>query len=74
MKKYTRLITTFSIVFIAILMMALTYKDYLTNPWTRDGQVRAEVIQIAPRVSGPVVNLPIIDNQFVKKTTYKLNL
>ena len=40
--------------------------DYVTNPWTRDGQVRAQVIQITPRVSAPIVRLPIKDNQFVK--------
>ena len=32
----------------------------------RDGQVRANVIQVAPRVSAPIINLPIRDNQFVK--------
>jgi len=44
----------------------LKYWDYIAHPWTRDGQVRANVIQIAPRVSGPIVRLPIHDNQFVK--------
>ena len=44
----------------------MKYWDYITNPWTRDGQVRAQVIQITPRVSGPLVNLPVVDNQFVK--------
>jgi multidrug resistance efflux pump len=42
------------------------YRDYVVNPWTRDGQVCAQVIQITPRVSGPIVDLPIRDNQFVK--------
>jgi multidrug resistance efflux pump len=28
--------------------------------------VRAQVIQITPRVSGPLVKLPVADNQFVK--------
>ena len=37
------------------------------RPWTRDGQVMAQVIQITPRVSGPLVRLPIKDNQFVRK-------
>ncbi|RLA83069.1 MAG: efflux transporter periplasmic adaptor subunit [Epsilonproteobacteria bacterium] len=45
------------------------YQDYFNNPWTRDGQVRAQVIQISPRVSGMVTNISIIDNQFVKKGT-----
>ncbi len=45
------------------------YQDYFNNPWTRDGQVRAQVIQISPRISGMVTNISIIDNQFVKKGT-----
>ncbi len=47
-------------------VVLLKYWDYVANPWTRDGQVRANVIQITSRVSGPIVNLPIRDNQFVK--------
>ena len=43
------------------------YWDYVVNPWTRNGQVRANVIQVAPRVSGPIVELPIVDNQSVRK-------
>ena len=43
------------------------YWDYVVHPWTRDGQVMAQIIQITPRVSGPLVQLPILDNQFVKK-------
>ena len=51
---------------IAVVAVLLKYWDYVVNPWTRDGQVRAEVIQITPRVSGPIVKLSIQDNQFVK--------
>jgi multidrug resistance efflux pump len=54
------------IVLIAAAVFAFKYWDYITNPWTRDGQVRAQVIQITPRVSGPLVKLPVVDNQFVK--------
>jgi multidrug resistance efflux pump len=54
------------VVLIAVLVIAFKYWDYVTNPWTRDGQVRAQVVQITPRVSAPIVNLPIKDNQFVK--------
>ena len=43
------------------------YWTYLVNPWTRNGQVMAQVIQITPRVTGTIVELPIADNQFVKK-------
>jgi multidrug resistance efflux pump len=66
MKSYQKYLLTVSIVFIALAFILFRYNRYLTNPWTRDGQVRAEVIQIAPRVSGPIVRLPIKDNQLVK--------
>ncbi len=51
---------------IAVALVIYKYFDYVENPWTRDGQVRAQVVQIAARVSGPIINLPIEDNQFVK--------
>jgi RND family efflux transporter MFP subunit len=43
------------------------YELYITNPWTRDGQVRTQVVQIAPRVSGMVTKIYVKDNQHVKK-------
>ena len=54
------------IVLIAVIAVLLKYWDYVVNPWTRDGQVRAQVIQITPRVSAPIVKLAVKDNQFVK--------
>ena len=63
----TRKILLTSIVLLLAIGVLLTkYWDYVTNPWTRDGQVRAQVIQVTPRVTGPIVKLPISDNQFVK--------
>ncbi len=41
-------------------------EEYIDNPWTRDGQVRGIVIQVAPRVSGMVTRIAVIDNQFVR--------
>ena len=58
-----------AILLVAAVAVLAMYWDYVVNPWTRDGQVRAQVIQITPRVSGPIVNLPIVDNQRVKKGT-----
>jgi multidrug resistance efflux pump len=66
MKGKLKYLLTSIIVLIAVVVIAMKYWDYITNPWTRDGQVRAQVIQITPRVSGPLVNLPVVDNQFVK--------
>jgi multidrug resistance efflux pump len=51
---------------VAVILVLLKYWDYVTNPWTRNGQVRAQVVQITPRVSAPIVKLPIADNQLVK--------
>ena len=61
-----RYLLTASVVLVAVLAVSWKYWVYVANPWTRDGQVQANVIQVAPRVSGPIVNLPIRDNQFVK--------
>lgn len=43
------------------------FEEYIQNPWTRDGQVRGHVIQVAPRVSGMVTRIAVIDNQFVNE-------
>ena len=42
------------------------YQRYTNYPWTRDSQVRANIVGIAPRVSGPIVRVAVIDNQQVK--------
>ena len=67
MKKYLKYLLTGAVILIAVVLTLVKYWDYVANPWTRDGYVRANVIQITTRVSGPIVNLPIKDNQFVKK-------
>jgi multidrug resistance efflux pump len=43
------------------------YARYIENPWTRDGQVRANIVGIAPRVSGPIIQVAVRDNQQVRK-------
>ena len=66
MRGKLKILLTAIVVLAAAGAIAFKYWDYIANPWTRDGQVRANVIQVAPRVSGPIVTLPIKDNQFVK--------
>ena len=66
MKDKKKYLLAGAIVLIALIVVLLKYWDYVTNPWTRDGQVRAQVVQITPRVSAPIVKLPIADNQPVK--------
>ena len=43
------------------------WQAYMAAPWTRDATVRAYVLTITPEVSGHVVELPVVDNQFVHK-------
>ncbi|MDR3098080.1 MAG: HlyD family secretion protein [Paraburkholderia sp.] len=60
-------IATAIIFAVAILVGRVLWVHYMDEPWTRDGRVRAEVVNIAPDVSGAVVELPVRDNQFVHK-------
>jgi len=66
MKNVIKFLLTAAVVAVAVFLVFDKYRDYVINPWTRDGQVCAQVIQITPRVSGPIVDLPIQDNQFVE--------
>ncbi|MEE2679840.1 MAG: efflux RND transporter periplasmic adaptor subunit [Myxococcota bacterium] len=45
----------------------LVYSDLVDHPRTDDAYVRANTIGIAPHVSGPIVSLPIVDNQPVQE-------
>jgi RND family efflux transporter MFP subunit len=40
---------------------------YREAPWTRDGRVRADVVQIAPDVSGLIESVQVHDNQAVNQ-------
>jgi RND family efflux transporter MFP subunit len=40
---------------------------YMDAPWTRDGHVRADVVQVAPDVSGFVTDVLVHDNQRVQR-------
>jgi multidrug resistance efflux pump len=60
-------LVTFAMVTLALAATIILYWRYSTKPWTRDAQVRANVVGIAPRVAGPIIQIPIRDNQVVKK-------
>jgi multidrug resistance efflux pump len=59
--------------FITLLLIGLAvwagwtaYQRYVENPWTRDCQVRANIVGIAPRVSGPIIRVAVRDNQQIR--------
>jgi RND family efflux transporter MFP subunit len=66
-RKIIGFIVTAIIFVVAILVGRMLWVHYMDEPWTRDGRVRAKVVNIAPDVSGAVVELPVRDNQFVHK-------
>ncbi|AQV98420.1 efflux transporter periplasmic adaptor subunit [Cupriavidus necator] len=60
-----------AVTFAAVVAAALTawhlWQYYTEAPWTRDGHVRAEVIQVAPDVSGLVTAVLVGDNGRVQR-------
>ncbi|WP_028292831.1 efflux RND transporter periplasmic adaptor subunit [Oceanobacter kriegii] len=67
MKKSIQIALTLVLVAVALMVGKWVWDHYLYSPWTRDGRVRADVITIAPDVSGWVTQLAVQDNQPVKK-------
>jgi len=55
------------VVLAALLLSLFIYRLYYTNPRTDDAYVRANTASVAAHVSGPIIRLPITDNQRVKK-------
>jgi multidrug resistance efflux pump len=62
-----RFAITAVVVIVALVLCRALWDHYMYSPWTRDGRVRAEVVRIAPDVSGLVTRVPVLDNQEVKK-------
>jgi multidrug resistance efflux pump len=57
---------TLIVVCLAVWAAWTLYQRYTYDPWTRDSQVRANIVGIAPRVSGPIIHVAVQDNQQVK--------
>jgi multidrug resistance efflux pump len=66
-RKHIPKVVTLVLVIVAAIAAFQLYRRYSERPWTRDGQVRADVIKVAPRVSGYVVQVAVRDNQQVRK-------
>jgi multidrug resistance efflux pump len=66
-RKLVNYLATTVIIGLAAWAAISLYSRYVQNPWTRDGQVRANIVGIAPRVSGPIIVVAVRDNERVKK-------
>lgn len=64
---YLRYIITGVLMLLAILFGKYLWDDNMYSPWTRDGRIKANIIHIAPDVSGIVTKVEVKDNQFVHK-------
>ncbi|HEY0289737.1 MAG TPA: efflux RND transporter periplasmic adaptor subunit [Pseudomonas sp.] len=62
-----RVVLTLLIVIFAAIVVWRMVMYYMYAPWTRDGHIRADVIQIAPDVSGLIEKVSVTDNQVVSK-------
>ena len=61
------LLITLAAIGIAIGLGRAMWNAYMGAPWTRDGVVRAYVVTMAPEIAGRIIEMPLVDNQFVHK-------
>ena len=61
------ILITLGTVAVAALLAWAAWQTYMGAPWTRDGTVRAYAVTMAPEVAGRIVEMPVVDNQFVHK-------
>ncbi len=64
-RRFIRFLLTSILVAAAVFAIVGLWQHYMVAPWTRDGQVRAQVANIAPQVPGQIVELNAKDNAFV---------
>lgn len=65
--KIVRVAITLLLVLIAAIAIFRARSFYTESPWTRDAKFTADVVAIAPDVGGLLTDVPIRDNQQVKK-------
>ena len=67
MKTLARVVLTLVLVGVGCAAGYELWDYYMLSPWTRDARVQADVVAIAPDVSGFIAELPVKDNKFVHK-------
>jgi RND family efflux transporter MFP subunit len=66
-RRAGRVMITVLLLAVAVVAGLAIWTNYVNGPWTRDGQVIANVVNIAPEVSGRITHLHVSDNQVVHK-------
>lgn len=67
MAKTIRILITLMFVVAAVFAGKWVWNDYMYSPWTRDARIRADIVTVAPDVSGWVTELNVKNDQPVKK-------
>ena len=62
-----RILATATLVTLALLCGRRLWIHYNVEPWTRDGRIRADIVQVSPDVSALVTEVRVKDNQAVRK-------
>jgi multidrug resistance efflux pump len=62
-----RVLATLVLVALALYAGRWLWIHYNVEPWTRDGRVRADIVQVSPDVSALVTEVRVRDNQVVRK-------
>lgn len=66
-RKFSRTAITVVLVILAFIAIFNARVYYTESPWTRDARFSADVVAIAPDVSGLITQVNVHDNQLVKK-------
>nr|WP_277628908.1 MULTISPECIES: p-hydroxybenzoic acid efflux pump subunit AaeA [Pantoea] len=66
-RKIARYAITLLLVIIAVIIIFRAWVFYTESPWTRDARFAADVVAISPDVTGLITEVPVRDNQLVKK-------
>jgi len=67
LRSLLRIFLTLAIFAAAIFIAWRLWSYYMYSPWTRDGRIRADIINVAPDESGFVIAVEVHDNQLVHR-------
>jgi multidrug resistance efflux pump len=62
-----QIVLTLIVVVVAGFVLWKLVNYYMFSPWTRDGRIRADIVQVAPDVSGLITEVDVVDDQPVKQ-------
>ncbi|MBP0623182.1 efflux RND transporter periplasmic adaptor subunit [Cupriavidus consociatus] len=61
------IVFTLLAVAVSLVVLKHVWSYYYDDPWTRDARIRADVVQVAPDVTGPITEVKVDDNQLVRR-------